>query len=150
MFVVVVAQKYNEMKLLKETICERSDGTHLIPGEILNGTQGRVRQLHIDELLVVVKLVLRGQTVDGVGREAGSHLHVITTEATRLSSSFSSRRFEKDGLTRRIRKKGKTLLTSSSFTLNTTVNVSSLSSSSDRFFFLSFLFLLFSYKNIRF
>lgn len=68
----------------------RARTTHLIPGEILDGTQGRVRELHIDKLLVVVELVLLGQTVNGVGSEAGSHLHVITTgvHLTGLSSSF--------------------------------------------------------------
>lgn len=58
--------------------------THLIPGKFLDGTQGRIRELHIDKLFVVVEWVLSGQVVEWVGREAGSHLIITLCPAILL------------------------------------------------------------------
>lgn len=70
------------MKIEKEVNGETEefseDCTHLIPGKLLNGTQSRIRELHVDELFVIIELVLSGQVVERIGREAGSHLFVIT------------------------------------------------------------------------
>lgn len=68
----------------------RRRATDLIPGVILDGTQRRVRELHIDELFVVAELVLCGQAVEGVGREAGSHLTITTACLTADRRCFSS------------------------------------------------------------
>lgn len=38
--------------------------THLIPGELLDGSQGRIRELNIDKLFIVIELVLSGQVVE--------------------------------------------------------------------------------------
>ena len=69
--------------------------THLIFGIFLDGTQSRIRELHIDQLFVIVELVLCGQVEEWVGREAGSHYcyHTVAASPRQILSDFLSSTF---------------------------------------------------------